>query len=112
MVTWVCVKESSSIQSGCREGKVNLRKETESTKKPIKSFHIRDAAVHVSPSLTLVALAVLPQQVEHGGEEQLVVDGDAHVARLVEGRGHRPDGGPQGASPAQEQKLGWWQKKK
>lgn len=26
MVTWVCVKESSNIQSGWREGKVNLRK--------------------------------------------------------------------------------------
>lgn len=25
MVTWVCVKESSNIQSGWREGKVNLR---------------------------------------------------------------------------------------
>lgn len=24
MVTWVCAKESSSIQSGWREGKVNL----------------------------------------------------------------------------------------
>lgn len=30
MVTWVCVKESSNIQSGWREGKVNLR-ETENT---------------------------------------------------------------------------------
>lgn len=26
MVTWVCVKESSNIQSGWREGKVNLWK--------------------------------------------------------------------------------------
>lgn len=33
MVTWVCVKESSNIQSGWREGKVNLRK-TENTKSP------------------------------------------------------------------------------
>lgn len=47
----------------------------------------------------------LPEQVEHGGEEQLVVDGDAHVARFVEGGGDGPDGGPQGAPPAQEQKL-------
>lgn len=29
MVTWVCVNESSNIQSGWREGNVNLR-ETES----------------------------------------------------------------------------------
>lgn len=47
----------------------------------------------------------LPEQVKHGGEKQLVVDGNAHVSRLVEGRGDRPDGGPQGATPAQEQKL-------
>lgn len=31
MVTWVCVKDSSNIQSGWREGKVNLR-ETDSSK--------------------------------------------------------------------------------
>lgn len=47
----------------------------------------------------------LPEQVEHRGEEQLVVDGNAHVARLVEGWGHRPDSGPQGAAPAEEQKF-------
>lgn len=47
----------------------------------------------------------LPEQVEHGRKKQLVVDGDAHVARLLEGRGDRPDGGPQGAPPAQKQKL-------
>lgn len=47
----------------------------------------------------------LPEQVKHGGEKQLVVDGNAHVARLVEGRGHRPDSGPKGTAPAQEQKL-------
>lgn len=35
MVTWVCVKESSNIQSGWKEGKVNLR-ETDNT----KSYHI------------------------------------------------------------------------
>lgn len=40
-----------------------------------------------------------------GGEKQLVVDGDAHVARLVEGRWYRSDGGPERAAPAQEQKL-------
>lgn len=34
------------------------------------------------------------------------MDGDAHVARLVEGRGDGPDGGPQGAAPAQEEQLG------
>lgn len=42
---------------------------------------------------------------KHGGEQQLIVDGNAHVAGLVEGRGHRPDSGPQRASPTQEQKL-------
>lgn len=31
MVTWVCVKDSSNIQSGWREGKVNLG-DTEKTK--------------------------------------------------------------------------------
>jgi len=51
-------------------------------------------------------LTVLPEQMKHGGEQQLVVDGDAHVARLVEGRGNRAHGGPQGAPPAQEQELG------
>lgn len=43
---------------------------------------------------------------KRGGQKQLVVDGDAHVARLVEGRGDRSDGGPERAAPAQEQKLG------
>ena len=90
------MKESSSIQSGWREGKENLRE---------------TGRRHQVPSAAVCTCAharcrCLPEQVEHGGEEQLVVDGDAHVARLVEGRGHRPDGGPQGASPAQEQKLG------
>lgn len=54
----------------------------------------------------------LPEQVEHGGEKQLVVDGDAHVARFMEGGGDRPDSGPQGASPAQEQKLSCSRRKK
>lgn len=44
---------------------------------------------------------------KHGGEKQLVVDGDAHVTRLMEGRGDWPDGGPQGAAPAQEQKFSY-----
>lgn len=44
---------------------------------------------------------------KRGGEKQLIVDGDAHVARLVEGGRDRSDGGPEGAAPAQEQKLGY-----
>lgn len=42
---------------------------------------------------------------KHGGKNELIVDSKAHVAGLVEGRGYGPDSGPQGASPAQEQKL-------
>lgn len=48
----------------------------------------------------------VPDEMKGGGEKQLVVDGDAHVARLVEGRGDGSDGGPERAAPAQEQKLG------
>lgn len=33
MVTWVCVKESSNIQSGWREGKVNLYESKKKTEK-------------------------------------------------------------------------------
>lgn len=42
---------------------------------------------------------------KHGGEEQFVVDGNAHVARLMEGRGHSLHGAAEGDSPAQEQQL-------
>lgn len=59
-----------------------------------------------APGVTAGARSV-PDEVEGGGEKQLVVDGDAHVARLVEGGGDRSDGGPEGAAPAQEQKLGY-----
>lgn len=49
----------------------------------------------------------VPEEVKGGREEQLVVDGDAHEARLVEGGGDRSDGRPQGAAPAQEEQLGY-----
>lgn len=47
-----------------------------------------------------------PGCIEGSGEQQLVVQGDAHVARLVEGGGHRPRGVAEEAAPAQEQHLG------
>lgn len=84
MVTWVCVKESSNIQSGWREGKVNLR---ETDKHKITSVHclykytaqgIAQACKVSCPAFERFRemLAVLPEQVKHGGEKQLVVDGD------------------------------------
>lgn len=48
---------------------------------------------------------VVPEQVEYGGKEQLIVNSNSHVARLMEGRGDWPDGGPKGATPAQEQEF-------
>ena len=48
----------------------------------------------------------VPEQLEGDREQQLVVDGDAHIARLVEGRGHRLHRAAQGAAPAQEEQLG------
>lgn len=96
MVTCVCVKESSNIQSGWRDGKVNLGS-TDGT-----------FLVHNLSSYTCecdIQSWCVPDEVKCGGEKQLVVDGDAHVARLMEGGGDRSDGGPEGAAPAQEQKL-------
>lgn len=42
---------------------------------------------------------------EGSGEQQLVVQGDAHVAWLVEGGGDSPGGVAEEAAPAQEQHL-------
>lgn len=47
-----------------------------------------------------------PGCMEGSREQQLVVQGDAHVARLVEGGGHRPRGVAEEAAPAEEQHLG------
>lgn len=96
MVTWVCVKESSNIQSGWREGKVNLG----STDSPFLVHNLSSNTCECD-----IQGWCVPDEVKRGGEKQLVVDGDAHVARLMEGRGDRSDGGPEGAAPAQEQKL-------
>lgn len=81
MVTWVCVKDSSNIQSGWREGKVNLR-ETESSK---VMSHQR--SVFETPAFESFRKSAcwLPEEMKQGGQNQLVVDGNAHVARLVEG---------------------------
>lgn len=47
-----------------------------------------------------------PGCMEGSREQQLVVQGDAHVARFVESRGHSPGGVAEEAAPAQEQHLG------
>lgn len=113
MVTWVCVKESSNIQSGWREGKVNLQKTGENKHQcAVFGLCLLLRYIWFAGLVLQVCAQCLPEHVEHGGEEQLVVDGDAHVARLVEGWGDRPDGGPQGAPPAQEQKLSYGRGKK
>lgn len=111
MVTWVWTKESSNIQSGWREGKVNLR-EAVNTKvmSHLCVFTVAKTETLLSRVLRLAVLhsrgsSCLPEEVKHGGKKQLVVDGNAHVARLVEGWGDRPDGGPQRATPAQEEKF-------
>lgn len=46
-----------------------------------------------------------PGCVEGSGEQQLIVQGDAHVARLVESRGHSSGGVAEEAAPEQEQHL-------
>lgn len=111
MVTCVWTKESSNIQSGWKEGKVNLR---EAVNTKVMShrcdFTVAKTETLLSRVLKLVALhsrgsSYLPEEMEHRGKKQLVVDGNAHVARLVEGWGDRPDCGPQRATPAQEEKF-------
>lgn len=47
-----------------------------------------------------------PGCIESSGEQQLIVQGDAQVERLVEGGGHSPRGIAEEAAPAQEQHLG------
>lgn len=47
-----------------------------------------------------------PGCVEGSRERQLIVQGDAHVARLAEGRGYGSGGVAEEAAPAQEQHLG------
>lgn len=49
--------------------------------------------------------AASPGRVEGRGEKQLVVQGDAHVAWLMEGGGNGSGGVAQEAAPAQEQHL-------
>lgn len=52
-------------------------------------------------------LLLLPDDVEDGRDQQLVVDGRGHVARLVESRGHGADGVAQVHPPQQEEELRW-----
>lgn len=84
------MKESSNIQSGWREGKVNLR-ETENTKSCYTVFFVYKYTAVCIVQISCAASEVqrnaccLPEQVKHGGEKQLVVDGNAHVARFMEG---------------------------
>jgi len=49
----------------------------------------------------------LPDDVEDGRHEQLIVDGHGHVARLVESRGDGADGAAEVHPPQQEQELRW-----
>lgn len=49
---------------------------------------------------------VLPDDVEYRRQDELVVNGDGHVARLVEGRRHRPHSVAQVHRPQQEEELG------
>ena len=42
---------------------------------------------------------------EYGRQDELVVNGDGHVARLVERRRHRPHGVAQVHRPQQEEEL-------
>lgn len=47
-----------------------------------------------------------PYDVKYGRDEELVIDGDCHVAWLVIGGGHGADGVAQVDAPQQEEKLG------
>lgn len=50
MVTCVCMKDSSNIQSGCREGKVNLEGGSREKKKKHKVLsHVCAVCVNISP---------------------------------------------------------------
>ena len=47
----------------------------------------------------------LPNNMEDGRQDELVVEGDGHVTGLVEGWRHRPHSVTQIHSPQQEQEL-------
>lgn len=51
--------------------------------------------------------AYLPDDVEDGRQDELVVDSEGHVARLVEGGGDGAHGVAQVHRPEQEQELSW-----
>lgn len=55
---------------------------------------------------------LLPDGVEYGRQDQLVVHGDGHVSGLVERRRHRAHGVTQVHRPQQEERLGYGEKKK
>lgn len=51
-------------------------------------------------------ISAVPDDVEYRREDELVVNGDGHVAGLVEGGRHRPHGVAQVDGPQQEEELG------
>lgn len=63
--------------------------------------------LHLGVSLRVFLLLLLPDDVEDGRDQQLVVDGRGHVTRLVESRGHGADGVAQVHPPQQEEELRW-----
>lgn len=48
---------------------------------------------------------ILPDDIEYGRQDKLVVNSDGHVARLMEGRGYGPDCVTQVHRPHQEEEL-------
>lgn len=50
---------------------------------------------------------MLPDDIEYSRQDELIVDSDGHVARLVEGRRHRPHSVTQINCPQQEEELRW-----
>lgn len=54
----------------------------------------------------------LPEDMKDGRQNELIVNGDGHVARLVERRRHRPHGVTQVHRPQQEEELSCRGKKK
>ena len=53
------------------------------------------------------AWGLLPDDVEDGRQDELIVDGTGHVARLVECRRDGAHGETQVHRPQQEQELSW-----
>lgn len=103
-VPWVWAKQSSSIQSGCSDGTA-MNLEGGRRHRGVPQLQPRTHGAEGCFAATCASRTV-PDGVESGREEQLIVQRDAHIARLVEGGRHRARSPAQRAAPQQEQQLG------